>query len=218
MTDNTPEVKQEVTETSKEYNFRMLEAKYQRQLEQERRDKEEAFKRLQELERKSVHEDDEDDSEPYIDKKKLNKTLDKFGQKTQQFTQHEIKKAVNEAIQEERKANWLNQNKDFYDVLNKHAQTFAAKDPELADTILQMPDGFERQKLVYKYIKSMGLDRPEEKKPSIQDVIDKNKRSPYYQPSGVGSSPYAGAGDFSSSGQKSAYDRMQELKRRMGGF
>jgi hypothetical protein len=80
-----------------------------------------------------------------------------------------------------------------------------------------MPDTFERQKLVYKNIKAFGLDRPEAKQPSIQEKIDSNKRSPYYQPSGVGSAPYASAGDFSASGQKQAYDKMKELQNRLRG-
>ena len=48
-----------------------------------------------------------------------------------------------------------------------------------------------------------------------QEKIDANRKSPYYQPSGVGAAPYASAGDFSDSGQKSAYAKMQELKSRL---
>ena len=55
-----------------------------------------------------------------------------------------------------------------------------------------------------------------QKEPSIQDKIDANRRSPFYQPSGIGSAPYAGPdGDFSAAGQKTAYDKMQELKSRL---
>jgi len=78
-----------------------------------------------------------------------------------------------------------------------------------------MPEGFERQKLVYKNIKALGLNMPEVKQPTIQDKIDANKRSPYYQPSGVGTAPYASVGDFSSQGQKQAYAKMQELKNKL---
>ena len=84
--------------------------------------------------------------------------------------------------------------------------------PELAESILEMPEGFERQKLVYKNIKALGLHKPAEKQASIQDKIDANRRSPYYQPTGVSAGPYAGTGDFSKSGQKNAYDKMQQLK------
>jgi hypothetical protein len=217
MTENAPEVKQEQTQNDKEYNFRMQQAKYERELAKERADKEELARQVAQLSsRNKPDEDDDDDSEPYVDKRKLNKTLQKFGAQTQQTTQTEIKKAVNEAIYEERKNNWIKNNPDFYETLNNHAQKFALKDPELAETILSMPDGFERQKLVYKNIKALGIDKPEEKRPSIQDTIDANRRSPYYQPSGVGTSPYANAGDFSKAGQQNAYNKMQELKKRLG--
>jgi len=79
----------------------------------------------------------------------------------------------------------MKNNPDFYEVMN-HAQKFAERDPELAESILTMPEGFERQKLVYKNIKALGIHKKEEPKPSIQETIDKNRRSPYYQPSGVG--------------------------------
>ena len=66
---------------------------------------------------------------------------------------------------------WLKNNPDFYEVMN-HAQAFADKDPELAESILEMPEGFERQKLVYKNIKALGIHKPAEQKPNIQDKID----------------------------------------------
>lgn len=204
--------------SDKELNFRQLEAKYQRQLEQERAARLEAEKRAEEAARKkSIDEDDEDDdSEPYVDHRKLDKKLAKFGEQTQKITQTEIQKAVQAALQEEKKQSWLKNNSDFYDVL-QHAEKLAQQDPELAETILQMPEGFERQKLVYKNIKALGLHRPMEKQPSIQEKIDANRRSPYYQPSSVGTAPYASAGDFSPAGQKSAYEKLLSLKKRLGG-
>ena len=180
--------------------------------------REQAEARAAELERKlqSVpqNDDDDDDSEPYVDKRKLKKELSKFEQNTKQITQSEVQRQVQQAIAEERRQNWLKNNADFYEVM-QHAEKFAEKDPELAETILTMPDTFERQKLVYKNIKALGINQKEQPKQSIQETIEKNKRSPYYQPSGVGSAPYATAGDFSSGGQKNAYAKMQELKQRL---
>lgn len=203
--------------SDKEMNFRAQQEKYERLLAQERSAREaaekEANRLAQERSRTNAHED-EDDSEPYVDHKKLNKTLAKFGEQTQKQTQSEIQKAVQVALHEERKQNWIKNNPDFYEVL-QHAEKFAQKDPELAETILEMPEGFERQKLVYKNIKALGLHKPEMKQPSIQEKVDANRRSPYYQPSGVGSAPYQSAGDFSAGGQKQAYDKMQELKNRL---
>lgn len=215
MTTPQPQVNQTVENkpSDKEINFRNLEAKYQKQLAEERSARLEAERAVQEARQKPVVEDD-DDNEPYVDHKKLNKTLARFGQETQKQTQSEIQKAVHVALQEERKQNWIKNNPDFFDVL-QNADKFAAKDPELAETILEMPEGFERQKLVYKTIKSMGLHKPEQKQQTIQEKVDANKRSPYYQPSGVGTAPYASAGDFSPGGQKQAYDKMKELQARL---
>lgn len=199
--------------SDKELNFRALEQKYQRQLEQERTARLEAERMVQESQsKKYIQDDDEDDSEPYVDHKKLQKKLNKFGEQTKQQTQTEIKQAVQQALNEERRQNWLKNNPDFYDVL-QHAEKFAEKDRELADTILEMPDTFERQKLVYKSIKALGIHKPEIKAPSIQEKVDANRRSPYYQPSGVGAAPYSAQGDFSESGQKNAYDQMKKLQK-----
>ena len=199
--------------SDKELNFRKLEQSYQQKLEQERAVRMDLERQLQEKSRAPAYEEEEDD-EPYVDKKKLNRTLQKFGEQTKQQTQGEIQNAVASAIKQERQENWLKQNPDFYEVL-KHADKFAERDPELAETILEMPQGFERQKLVYKNIKNMGLHQPAQKEPSIQEKVDANRRSPYYQPSGVGTAPYQSAGDFSEKGQEQAYKKMQELKKMM---
>ncbi len=216
MTAPTPEnqaTNQENKPSDKELNFRQLEAKYQRQIEIERQARMEAEKRADEAARKHS-DDDDDDDEPYVQKKRLEKKFAQFGEQTQKQTQNEIQRAVQVALTEDRKQNWLKQNSDFYDVL-KNADKLAQRDPELAESILEMPEGFERQKLVYKNIKALGLDKPEQKAPSIQEKIDSNRRSPYYQPSGMGTAPYASVSDFSDVGQKQAYEKMQDLKNRL---
>lgn len=195
----------------KEFNFRAL----QRQLEMERSEKERLAKEL-EARKSPPLDDDDDDDEPYVAHKKLDKKLAKFGQQTMQQTQSEIQKAVNTALQKERENNWLEQNKDFHDVMQPAMlQKFMDAKPDLVQNILAMPDTFERQKLVYANIKALGIDKPPSKEPSIQDKVDANRRNPYYQPSGVGTAPYASSGDFSAQGQKQAYDKMQELKNRL---
>ncbi len=217
MTDQVQAQTNEQKQLEKELNFRQLEAKYQRQLEQERAARLEAERIAQEATQKKqlVQDDDDNDDEPYVDKKKLDKKLARFGEQTKQQTKSEIQVAVQQAIQEERKQNWMKSNPDFYDVL-QHAEKLAQKDPDLAESILEMPDNFERQKLVYKNIKALGIHKPDVKQPSIQDTIDAKKRSPYYQPSGVGTAPYSSQGDFSPQGQKQAYEKMKELKSKYG--
>lgn len=219
MTDNTSAVVPEAKVSDKEMNFRALEQRaaqdraarmeLEKQLFQERAAREEAEKRSV---RPSNDEDDE--SEPYVDHKRLEKKLQKYSENTLKQTQTEIDRAVNKALQEERNNSWMKQNADFYEVM-KNADKLAAVDPELAEQILEMPDTFARQKLVYKNIKALGLHKEAPKQPSIQEKIDANRRSPYYSPTSVGSSPYASQGDFSASGQKNGYDKMKELQARL---
>jgi hypothetical protein len=90
-------------------------------------------------------------------------------------------------------------------------QKFAEKHPDMAEPMLEMPDNFARQKLLYQNIKALGLNKPSVATPSIQETIDRNRKSPYYQPSGGNTPPYASQGDFSQAGQKNAYSKMKEL-------
>lgn len=197
-------------QNDKELNFRALEARYEKKLAEERQARLELEQRL----KQSSESDEDDNDEPYVDHKKLNKKLSRLGETTQSEIQKAMEFAKNNAKEELKQELWLENNPDFYDTL-KHAEKFAEKAPRLAESILRMPEGFERQKLVYQNIKALGIDEPERKQSSIQDKIDANKRSPYYQPSGVGNAPYASQGDFSPSGQKNAYDKLQELKRNL---
>ena len=210
---NEQPVAQEQKPSDKELNFRKLESKYQQEVAYERAKREEMEKRLEELSRKP-EEPEEDDAEPYVDHKKLNKSLSKFGQNTQAESQKAMKQAKEAAKEELKQEMFLENNPDFYQVL-EHAEKFAQRAPKLAENILRMPEGFERQKLVYHNIKELGIDKPEVKAPTIQEKIDANRRTPYYQPSGVGASPYASQSDFSASGQKQAYDKMKELQARL---
>lgn len=195
--------------SDKELNFRMLEAKYEKRLQEEVSRREAAERVAQDRSRPAEVEDD--DSEPYVDHKKLDKKLARFGQSTQSDIQRAMEMAKASAKEELKQEMWLENNPDFYEVL-KHAEKFAQRAPKLAESILRMPDGFDRQKLVYQNIKELGVDKPEIKQQSIQEKVDANRKGPYYQPSGVGTAPYSSQGDFSQGGQKQAYEKMQQLK------
>lgn len=190
---------------------------YERQLEQERMARQQAEDRVAALEKSNKpqqDEDDDDDAEPYIDKKRLQKTLNRVIPKVQAEAKQDVRQEVQRALTEERRANWVRNNPDFQEIMS-HAQAFAEKYPEEAETILEMPEGFDRQKLVYHAIKRQSLHKKPEPQPSIQDKVDANRRSPYYQPSSMGAAPYAASGDFSQAGQKNAYAKMQELKSKL---
>ena len=210
------EQQQVVKSNDKDYNFRAIEARLRQEtaarLDAERK-AEEAVKMVQESQRNRNIED-EDESEPYVDHRKLEKKLSSFERRMEEKIDKRAEEKAYAMMQRDKQESWMRNNPDFYEVM-QNAEKFAQRDPELAETILQMPEGFERQKLVYKNIKALGLHKPEQKQPSIQEKIDANRRSPYYQPSGVGSAPYAGSGDFSAAGQKNAYDKMKELQARL---
>jgi actin-related protein len=195
----------------KELNFRALERKFDTRLQEIEAEKRKLELRIEELSSQKQADDDDDD-EPYVDKKKLNKVLQSHGNATKSEIQRAMEQVKYSAKEELKQEMWLENNPDFYDTL-KHAERFAQKAPKLAETILKMPEGFERQKLVYQNIKALGIDQPEQKIPSIQEKIDANRRSAYYQPTGIASPGYSHAGDFSPSGQKAAYDKLQELKK-----
>lgn len=216
MTDQAPVNQVEQKQNDKELNFRALEQKYQRALDQERQAREIAEAATRDaLSRRPAQEDEDDDSEPYVDKKRLKKTMSQFGQNTQSEIQKAMEIAKQSAKEELKQEMWLENNPDFYDIL-QHAEKFAKKAPKLAETILRMPEGFERQKLVYQNIKELGIDKPKVEESSIQQKVDANRRGPYYQPTGMGSAPYAGQqSDYSPSGQKTAYDKMKELQSRL---
>ena len=201
--------------SDKELNFRAIEAK----LREERAARLEAERKVEEAQRQAQdsqrnrHDEEEDDNEPYVEHKKLDRKLAKFGQNTQGEIQKAMEIAKNQAKEELKQEMWLDKNADFYDVM-QHAKKLYEDDREMAETILTMPDTFERQKLVYQTIKKLGLHQ-EKKQHSIQEKINSNQRSPYYQPSGISAAPYSAQGDFSPAGQKNAYDNMKKLQSKL---
>jgi hypothetical protein len=210
-------VQQDVKRDTTQENIAVIRQKYERELAKERAEKEEALRMARDaLSKPQKEEEDEVDDAPYVDRRKLQKELTRYEQKNKKETQSEIQRAVQDALVKERQQNWIKANDDFQEVM-QHAEKLYQKSPRLAETILEMPEGFERQKLVYQTIKDFGLHKAPEKTPSIQDKIDQNRKTPYYQPTGTASAPYAAVGDFSKVGQKNAYDKMQELKNRLGG-
>ncbi len=214
--DTQPTQPQNTSENhDKEINFAKQRQQYERMLAEERSAREELERKLKNAQ-PSRQEDDEDDDEPYVDHKKLNRRLASFEKDMEQKIEQKAEMKARSLLDEEKKNSFLRQNNDFNNVMApENVQKFAEKHPELAENILKMPEGFERQKLVYANIKALGIDRPETKPSSIQEKIDANRRSPYYQPSGVGSAPYASQGDFSDSGKKNAYEKMLQLKKNL---
>lgn len=219
-------------ETDKESNFRLLDRRLK--LEQEARKQAEdranaAERAAQERARTSplnIADDDDDDSEPYVDRRKLKKELNRFSEVSKQQIEKQIEERVQAAIEQEQRKTYLKENPDFNAVMTEDMlQKFSAAHPRLTENILRMPEGFDRQKLVYENIKAMGFDRPQAPKgSSIQDKVDANRKTPYYQPTGVGAPPFSSsetAGyatpkrDYSAQEGAQAYQKMQDLKNKL---
>ena len=200
--------------SNKEMNFRRQQQMYEKMIAEREARINEMEQRLHA--RAVPEEEEEDDQEQYVDKKKLEKKLQKFGQKTKQETQSEIQRAVADALAKKEQQDYIRNNPDFFDVLENHAETFLQKAPKLAEAILRMPEGFERQQLVYNNIKALNLDKPAPREPSPQELVDQKRKAPYYQPTNVGTAPYnVNKGDYSPAGQKSAYDQMKALQKQL---
>src|SRR5580700_128383 len=135
---------QEVKIDNKEVNFRKQQQMYERMLAEKEARVKELEQAAQQRQQQSKHDDDDDDDEPYVDKRKLAKTLSKHEERVKQDTQSEIQRAVSHALLEEKRKQYLDKNPDFYDVIEKGAEKLAQQNPELAETILKMPDQFER--------------------------------------------------------------------------
>ncbi len=225
MTTPNPEQTQaqEQKPNDKEHNFRALEQKMLQErnarLEAEKRalEAERVLQERQSTKRDSYGDDEEDSSEPYVDHKRLSRAFTSFEKRMDEKIERKAEEKSRHMIEDNKRSEWMKRNPDFYDVL-QHAEKFAAEAPELAETILEMPEGFERQKLVYNTIKKMGMDKPAQKQSSIQDKVDANRKSPYYQPSGIGAAPYGvvnGGKDYSPAEGKNAYLKMKELQSRL---
>lgn len=214
---NQPAIAETQKLSDKEINFRAFQAKFEREIEQEKRARLEAEKKVQELLLRTEHnsQDNEENDEPYVNREKLNKTLSSFEKKFEEKFEKMAENKAKALFEGEKQQNWIKNNPDFYDTLTNHANKLMEKAPQLAEALLKMPDNFDRQILVYNNIKALNLDKPEQKESSIQDKIDANRRTPYYQPSGIANSPSNFAGDFSPTGQKKAYEHLQALKSRL---
>jgi fused signal recognition particle receptor len=216
-TNPTPET-QEQKQNDKELNFNNV----RKSLETERLARQQAEARMAELERqmkesqRSHAKDEDDDDEPYVDHKKLTKKLASFEKNMEEKIDRKAEEKARSLLEQERQGSYLRENPDFQQVMSSDVvQKFADSHPRLAENILRMPEGFERQKLVYENIKALGLDKPKAKEPSVQEKIDANRRSPFAPAPGHAGPGYSVQGDFSESGQKSAYDKVQELKKRL---
>lgn len=214
----TPDQNQQ---SDKEHNMAQL----RKSLEAERQARLIAEQRAAEIERVAQERikqanpavEDDDDDEPYIDKKRLNKRLVTFKKDQDDEIDRRVNNKVQQVLDQYKRDDFVRNNPDFQQVMSSDlVQRFAEEHKKLAENILEMPDGFERQKLVFQTIKSLGMDKPVQKEPSVQEKINANRRSPFLPAPGTNSPGYQAVGDFSETGQKNSYQQMKQLQKRMG--
>lgn len=169
---------------------------------------------LQTQQQKAIPVEQDDDDDPYVDNKKLARKLSSFEAELEKKIEAKAEAKARALLEQEKQNEFLKSNRDFDTVMSsENLDRFAEQHPMIAENLLRMPNTFERQKLVYATIKS--LAKEQEKRSAIQDVIHQKQQSPYYQPSGVSQGASFNGGDYSVSGQKEAYQKMQELKQRL---
>ena len=214
----TPET---VQKSDQEVNF----ARLRKQLEQERAEKLQIKQRLDEIERLQVqkvqspvsHDDDDDSQEPYVDNKRLKKSLTNLKEDIKKSFKEEVQQEARVLIEQQRQQTYVKSNPDFNQTLTpENIELFAKEHPAIAEGMLRMPDTFDRQALLYEQIKAFQAKKKEAERASVQQTIDQNRKSPFYHPTGIGTAPYnAMQGDFSEAGQKNAYEKLQALKARL---
>ena len=197
----------ETAPNDKEYNF----AQMRKRLDQSEAARVQAEQEVERL-RNETNESNGDD---FVDKKSFNKSLSQSESKIVDKLDKKTEQRIQDAINQERRSAWLKANPDFQEVI-QHAPKIFELDSELAESIVSNPDEFEKQKLAYKTVKHLGLHKPKETPQDIQAKIEANKKNAAYQPSQIGSAPYANTGDFSAAGQKTSYEHMKALQGRLG--
>lgn len=209
--------------SNREENLRNLVKKAERaemERDQERAEKAQLLQRMQELEARMNQSNSSDDleleDEGYIETRKLKKVLARFEQKIDQKMDQKTEQNARRLLDEERQRSSIyhlkTEYRDFDQVMTEDTvNRFAEKHPGMANTIMKIPDEYERKKMAYEAIKTLGLHEKKSETP-IQERVDRNQKNLYFTPSGVGTSSHP-AGDFSKSGQKAAYEKMKSLAR-----
>lgn len=220
-------IAQEQTQSNdKELNFRKQEEIFKKQLDEQSRmfneEKERLRKEMEDL-RKSQQssmkqEDEEDDNYDYVDRRQLKKTLSSFQQNIQKEIEEKAEIKARQLIEKEKINDYLKKNPDFSLTMNDQnvIAKFAEENPLIAETLVNMPESFERQKLIFETIKALKKTSEPVKGFSAQQRINNNMHGSYYQPSGISNEPSPLGGDFSEAGMKAAYAKVKELQSRYG--
>lgn len=217
--------------SDKELNFRQLEASREAERKAKEVEKEarmraefeaEMLKReLEEIKQmlQPKEKDPLDEVEDYVDPDRLKAKL-KIERAALERKAKDIAKQTYDEIkreeQEKEKRDFLGRLKkeypDYDQVMNENnLLTLEKVDPLFLDTVLAIPDDYERRKKTYAKLKA--LPQPEEKV-SIKEKVVENQQNPYYIPAGSGT-PTAVEFDIrSKSARDAAYAKLKSAQRK----
>lgn len=180
--------------------------------------------RLSQLEenakKQPVQQDLDDDSEPYVDKKRLGKEMSKLKESLAVEIDRKAEEKARALLAEEKRKDFFKNNKDFHEVMQQDViRKFIDEQPGLSEDLETLPDNFERQKVVYRMIKALNENKPvapaapAQPKSPLAAAFDARKSAMAYQPGGSSGGPFQSMGDFSQGGMKNAYDRFKSLQK-----
>lgn len=165
-------------------------------------------------------EGDEDDGEPYVDKKRLSREMSKLKESMGAEIDRKAEEKARSLMAEEKKKDFFKNNKDFNEIMQQdEIQRFIAEQPGLAEDLETMPDNFERQKVVYRMIKTLKEAKPVQgtappaPRSALAQAFDARKSQMAYQPGGSSGGPFQSLGDYSQGGMKNAYDKYKALQK-----
>lgn len=220
-----PDVK---ASSDKELNFRKLEEARLREREEKMRlemQNETLQNELKEIKEylKPKERDPFEDIDDYIEPEVKKALVDKFNRFGSSFERkaEEIAEKKYQEIQRQKeeaeKKNFLpklqNEFNDFDQVMTEqNIMEIGEKDPTFLQTVLMVPDEYEKRKFLYQRIKANKSNAEPEK--TVQDRVRQNQKNPYHVPSSA--SPTSDAIDFdldSPGARESAYQKLRSAQR-----
>lgn len=224
-----PEEKAQVEQrvSDKEHNFRRLEAA--REAEREARIRAEMELQMLRGEMQEIksmlrprEKDPLDDVEDYVDPARLKAKLEleraAFERKAKDIaksTYDELKREDQEKEKKDFMTRLKREYPDYDAIMNENTLASLEKiDPLFVDTVLAIPDDYERRKKTYAKIKSLPKQEP---KASIKERVEENQKNPYYIPAGSGASGGLPSIEFdvsSKTARESAYAKLKAAQRR----
>lgn len=210
----------EQKESNAERNFAKLRQKADKAEQMADQERNERLKLQEEVERlrgqrvTEFSDDEEDDSsDPYVDKRKLKKLFTKWEAKNDEKIVRTAQEIARQVLNEDRQRNFMTQlkseHRDFDEVVNDDTiEKLKAGSPRMAAMLAGEPDEYKKHAIAYEAIKLANLHRKPE---NVKEKVEQNMKNPYYYPSSMGTGGTS-LGDFSSTGKKAAYDKIQQLK------